>query len=313
LPAQFTITAGYQGSQSRKMLRIVGLNRIFTNATPLSPVYFLTSDVNGHFNALNLSATRRLSHGFQFFGKYQFSQSMDAGSWEGAGGQRDPYYPVNQTWDYGPSDFDVTHNMLFTALYDLPILRGRNDVVGKAFGGWRIDGTYQFHSGFPWSPVENSNCPPSPSAGPLCPALAAAYLGGAGSDFSTDSFKKPGGNFSGIVTGGNCPATFGPTSVGFLYFDGCTIGPPFVHRNSFRGPRYQGIDMSFVKSTAIPFIRSEGAKLDLRVNFFNLFNKLNLIPFGKNDSSTSLNSNHFGQASGALAGRVIEFQTRLTF
>jgi hypothetical protein len=185
--------------------------------------------------------------------------------------------------------------------------------VGKAFGGWRLDATYQFHSGFPWSPVQSSNCPPTPSAGALCPALVASYLGGAGSDFSTDTIKKPNGNFAGIVTGGNCPATFGPTSVGFPYFNGCAVGPPFVHRNSFRGPRYQGIDMSFVKSTAMSFFKGESAKLDLRVNLFNLFNKLNLIPFGKNDASTSLNSSQFGQASGALAGRVIEFQTRLTF
>jgi hypothetical protein len=71
--------------------------------------------------------------------------------------------------------------------------------------------------------------------------------------------------------------------------------------------------MSFAKSTPIPFIRREGAKLDLRVNFFNLFNKLNLIPFGRNANNVSINDTHFGQASGALAGRVIEFQTRLVF
>jgi hypothetical protein len=86
-----------------------------------------------------------------------------------------------------------------------------------------------------------------------------------------------------------------------------------VHRNSFRGPRYQSIDASFVKSTPVPFFKGENARLDLRVNFFNLFNKLNLIPFGHNDPSTSLNSGQFGQATGALAGRVVEFQTRLTF
>lgn len=312
LPAQFTMTVGYQGSESRKMLRIVGLNRIYTGNSVLSPAYFLMSDVNGHFNALNIYATRRLSHGLQLLGKYQFGRGYDAGSWEGAGGARDPYYPANQTWDWGPSDFDVTHNFLFAGLYELPILRGRNDLVGKTLGGWHVDGTYQFHSGFPWSPVESNNCPPSPSAGPLCPALAANYLGGAGSDFSTDTFKLPNGNFSGITTGGNCNSANGAL-VGAPYFDGCTIGPPFVHRNSFRGPRYQTFDMSFVKSTGLPFLGRENAKLDLRVNFFNLFNKLNLIPFGKNDTSTSLNSPTFGQATGALAGRVMEFQARLSF
>ena len=313
LPGNFVLTAGYQGSQSRKMLRIVGLYRTYAQLNPaLQAVYFPTTDVNGHFNALNVSATRRFSHGFQFFGKYQYSSSVDGGSWEGAGGNRDPFYPINQTWDYGPSDFDVTHNMLFTALYDLPILRNRSDLVGKAFGGWHLDGTFQFHSGFPWSPIENNNCPPIPAGGTLCPALPAKLLGNAGSDFSTDIFKKVNGNFPGIVPGGNCTAANGPIA-GTPYFDVCTTGPPFIHRNSFRGPRYQTFDMSFSKSTPVPFFKGESAKLDLRANFFNLFNKLNLIPFARNANNVSINDPHFGQASGALAGRVIEFQTRLTF
>jgi hypothetical protein len=193
------------------MLRIVGLNRVYPQLNQaLSPVYFPMTDVNGHYNALNVSANWRSSHGLQFFGKYQLSRSMDGGSWEGAGGERDPFYPINQTFDYGPSDFDVTHNMLFTALYDLPILRNRHDLVGKTFGGWQVNGTFQFHSGFPWSPIETNNCPPIPAGGTLCPALPAAYLGKVGSDYSTDTFKKPNGNFPGIVSGGNCTAANGP-------------------------------------------------------------------------------------------------------
>lgn len=319
LPGNLLVTVGYQGSQSRKLLRIVGLYRVYAQLNPaLQAVYFPTTDVNGNFNALNISATKRYSHGLQFFGKYQFGRSYDGGSWEGAGGERDPFYPLNQTWDWGPSDFDVTHNMLLTALYDLPVLRNRHDLVGRAFGGWQINGTYQFHSGFPWSPIKNNQCPPIPAGGGLCPALPAAYLGGAGSDFSTDTFKKPNGNFPGIVSGFNCAQNNPsnpppPPYVGSPYFDACTPGPPFIYRNSFRGPRYQAFDMSFVKSTSVPFFRGENAKLDLRVNFFNLFNKLNLVPFARNANNTSLNDPHFGQASGALAGRVIEFQARLAF
>lgn len=313
LSAGWLLTVGYQGSQSRKMLRIVGLNRVYPQVNPiLSPVYFPTTDVNGHFNALNVSATKRFSHGFQFFGKYQLSRSVDGGSWEGAGGNRDPFYPINQTYDYGPSDFDVTHNMLFTALYDIPLLKNRHDFVGRAFGGWHVDGTFQYHTGFPWSPIENNNCPPIPAGGTLCPALPAAYLGHAGSDFSTDGLRQVNGNFPNIVSGGNCNPTKGPIA-GTPYFDVCTVGPPFIHRNSFRGPRFQTVDMSLAKSTSVPFFRGENAKLDLRANFFNLFNKLNLIPFARNASNVSINDTHFGQASGALAGRVIEFQARLSF
>ena len=313
LSAGWLLTAGYQGSQSRKMLRIVGLNRVYPQVNAiLSPVYFPTTDVNGHFNALNISASKRFSHGFQFFGKYQLSRSVDGGSWEGAGGNRDPFYPINQTYDYGPSDFDVTHNMLFTTLYDIPLLKNRHDFVGRAFGGWHVDGTFQYHSGFPWSPIENNNCPPIPAGGTLCPALPAAYLGHAGSDFSTDGLRSVNGNFPNIVSGGNCNAANGPIA-GTPYFDVCTTGPPFIHRNSFRGPRFQTVDMTLAKSTSVPFFKGENAKLDLRANFLNVFNKLNLIPFARNSNNVSINDTHFGQASGALAGRVIEFQARLSF
>lgn len=71
--------------------------------------------------------------------------------------------------------------------------------------------------------------------------------------------------------------------------------------------------MTFVKSTPVPFFRGESARLDLRANIFNLFNKLNLIPFARDASNVSINNSNFGQASGALAGRVIEFQARLSF
>jgi hypothetical protein len=313
MPSNFLMTLGYQGSQSRKMLRIVGLQRVYAQLNPvINAVYFPTTDVNGHYNALNAAVTRRYSHGFQFFGKFQLSRSVDGGSWEGAGGERDPFYPANQTWDYGPSDFDVTYNTLFSTLYDIPLLKNRSDFVGKAFGGWHVDGTFQYHSGFPWSPIETNNCPPIPAGGTLCPSLPARYLGGAGSDFSTDGLRQPNGNFPNIVTGGNCDPTKGPIA-GTPYFDICSKVPPFIHRNSFRGPRYSAFDMSFAKSTPVPFFRSESAKLDLRVNFYNLFNKLNLVPFARNTKYTSINDSHFGVASGALAGRLIDFQARLSF
>jgi hypothetical protein len=63
----------------------------------------------------------------------------------------------------------------------------------------------------------------------------------------------------------------------------------------------------------VPFITKEGAKFDFRANFFNLFNKLNLTGFGYNSPSTNITNSDFGMAGSAFAGRVIEFQTRLTF
>jgi hypothetical protein len=58
----------------------------------------------------------------------------------------------------------------------------------------------------------------------------------------------------------------------------------------------------------------EGSKLAIRANFFNIFNILNLTPLIPATTSTDItNTGQFGRSSDGLAGRVIEFQARLSF
>ena len=65
------------------------------------------------------------------------------------------------------------------------------------------------------------------------------------------------------------------------------------------------------KRLARRLVRSRG--LPLSVYFFNVFNKLNLQPFSFGTDNTKIENTLFGRAPGALAGRVIEFQAKLTF
>ena len=50
-----------------------------------------------------------------------------------------------------------------------------------------------------------------------------------------------------------------------------------------------------------------------RANAFNIFNKLNLTPFGIGDPATQINNSQFGQAGSALVGRTVELQARFSF
>ncbi len=79
-----------------------------------------------------------------------------------------------------------------------------------------------------------------------------------------------------------------------------------------------------MKQTRLPKLLGEGARLELRANFFNIFNKLNLgsFDFGSNavtignfDSGANrVNNNpNFGKATTGLSGRVIELQARFSF
>jgi hypothetical protein len=75
------------------------------------------------------------------------------------------------------------------------------------------------------------------------------------------------------------------------------------------------VDASFAKKFGLPNTKvlGEGASIELRGNFFNLFNKLNLQPFSFGTDNTRIENSLFGKSPGALAGRVIEFQARLNF
>jgi hypothetical protein len=94
-------------------------------------------------------------------------------------------------------------------------------------------------------------------------------------------------------------------------------------RNIFPGPGYFSVDMTFGKAFALPQkgFFGEGSKLEIRANFFNIFNILNLAPLIPATAQTDIinngpagnNTGQFGHTSDGLAGRVIEFQARLSF
>jgi hypothetical protein len=297
---------GYQGSGSRKYPRTLNYSLLYQPNPHLGIVNLFQSDVNANYNAMLARITHRFSRGLEFNANYRWSKSMDLCSSDQNCQQT---YPFDQRTEHGPSDFDVTHSFTAYALYDLPLFRTGHDWRQKLIGGWQLNGILTLNSGFPWTPVSDSgtSCASSVNAGFICPVRPVAYKGGAGNDTSTDNLKNN-GNFPGGGLNFFTPPTAPP--------GGYSIPPvPGVGRNSFRGPRYTGFDMSIAKRFGLPkfWVIGEGAGIDLRANFFNVFNKLNLAPFGFHSNSTTIERPLFGRATGALGGRVIEFQARFSF
>jgi hypothetical protein len=82
------------------------------------------------------------------------------------------------------------------------------------------------------------------------------------------------------------------------------------------------VDTAVQKSFGLPKMRifGESARIDIRADLFNIFNKLNLANMGTNGSTNNVisfdgtTSNPlFGQAQGALGGRIVELQARFSF
>jgi hypothetical protein len=292
---------GYQGSSGRKLIRLLNQNflqDITQSNARWFAVYFPTPDVNSEYNSLNAQISRRFTNGFQFSGLYTWSKSLDFLSNEGPGASTNQTDPAHLNTERGPSDYDRTHNLTMSGLWELPWLRTQQGLAGHILGGWQISTIFSAHTGFPWTPVTGTqNSVPITGAATINPTRPIGYFGGNGYDYSNTTFMTPGGNFPG---GGR------------KYFDITKPGSPGIGRNSFRGPNYRSLDMTFAKNTRIPSI-NEAGNLELRVNFFNIFNSLNLQPFGFATGSTKIEDSHFGQAERALSGRVMELQARFSF
>jgi hypothetical protein len=216
-------------------------------------------------------------------------------------------------------------------VYAPTIFKGSNNWVEKVAGGWSISGILNAHSGFPWTPEYNNNeitngydpvfnfgqfaggSSNDAGSGNLLPAK---YNGGYSSNFRSSATVNAASLFT--------PPTVAPGTLFTCLFPNPPVaqcpagqqgfGPlptfPGISRNSFTGPGYFDIDASLSKSFGLPRMRilGEGAKIEFRANFYNLFNKLNLY----NPQVDILNA-HFGEAQNALGARTIEMQARFSF
>ncbi|HEU5457570.1 MAG TPA: carboxypeptidase regulatory-like domain-containing protein, partial [Terracidiphilus sp.] len=166
----------------------------------------------------------------------------------------------------------------------------------------------------------NSNCSVTENYGGCQTSYRPAkYLGGAGTSQSTDTFKQHNGNFanagsqSGAATYFNMPVqpegTLWPTD-GTAPTPGPLPSTPGVGRNAFYGPRYWDADFTLTKAFGLPNMKvlGENARLELRANAYNLFNKLNLTGV-----DTGITDTYFGGARGVLGSRTVELEAHFKF
>ena len=308
LPYQLVGTLGYQGSAGRHFVRLVNQNFIFEEANPaFFATYFASPDVNTNYNAMNARLRRRFANGFQFDMIYRWSKSLDTLSYEGPGFVTNQTYPVDNSTEKGPSDYDVRHNWVVSGLWDIPLFSGDTGWAGVLLGGWQLNGIWTYHTGFPWTPKIGPGIR-SPSGAFFGPIRPVRYLGGEPLENTNENFLLPQGIFPG---GGSAyfQTTLNPGEPTHLN------NPPGVGRNVYRGPRYRSLDLSLAKRFRFDGLLGmpEGSGLELRANFFNVFNHLNFDNFQFGDDSTFADRSQFGRPQRALAGRTIELQARFNF
>lgn len=317
-----TLRIGYYGSQSRKLLQTIDLQRLvpgdvstcpsFSVATPFpaggcpptvvpknprfNRIFFPLPNVNANYNALVAGWAHKYGYGLSFTTNYTWSHSIDTSSFDIGFQATDP---SNPHLDYGNSDFDVRHNFVASAVWELPYYKGRHDLLGQLLGGWLISGVFSKHSGFPFSALIGScDTARDLNGDSYCPDLPHSYSGGMIVNPTSQQW------INGVFPS---PKT---------EFDFTTRGPGCQCRNMFTGPGYTDLDLTLGKDFGLSRIGifGEGTRLELRANAFNFLNTLNLKSFVPATAQTDiLNTGQFGHASDAYAGRVVEFQARFSF
>jgi len=286
---------------------------------------------NSHYNGLQLTAKKRLSHGIQGQINYTFSRCADTVSNGGflqfsSGGILSPL-PGELSRDYGPCDYDIRHNLNAQYVYQLPI-KLRSHALGYAVNGWQISGTVFWHSGVPFSvlstPYSANGNGIVQGAGPQFASLVPGVSRYAHHPISgvtqpgtlqwlnPDAFVSTVDPSTGQCAGGDNPQN-------------CQFGN--LGRNALRGPDFAWSDFYLTKFFPI----TEHVKLRFESQFFNVFNHANFalpamtqagIPgnpstqggFGALTSTTSPPTGLLGVGLGGDSSpRMIAFQARIEF
>jgi hypothetical protein len=290
-----------------------------------------STGANSHYNGMQLTAMKRLSHGLQGQINYTWSRCMDTVSNGGflsfsAGGILSPL-PGDLARDYGPCDYDIRHNLNAQYVYQLPI-RVRSRSLGYLLNGWQISGTVFWHSGVPFSVLST---PYSASGNGIVQGSGPQFASVAPGVALYEHHPIPGVTQAGTLQWLNPDAFLSAVDPSTGQCDGgdspqnCQFGN--LGRNALRGPDFLWSDFYLTKWVPL----REHVKLRFEGQFFNVFNHPNFalpnmvqagIPrnpstqsgFGALTYTTSPPTGLLGVGLGGDSSpRMIAFQARLEF
>jgi hypothetical protein len=304
------VTVGYFGSKGTHLRLTRNLNQTFLNSalvatrrfpnlsssspiapnTPLLNITFREGTGVSNYNALWVTATKRLSRGLQFNASYTWSKSIDYNSQSSQGVTLQDSF--NLRGDRGLSDFDARHRFVINGLYELPF--HKNQLVD----GWQLSFITQSQTGNPVTLLAGNAgaiAGGAPSANANSLTGLATLRPDVGAPITVVGTPAPTGIgvqwFPNLVCdprpGGSCPA--GSVAILPLAF---VSGKTIYHfgnfgRNTVIGPSFNNTDFSVIKRTKI----GENQLIEFRAEFFDVFNHAN---FGQPGRVAQVGSTSFG-------------------
>lgn len=320
------LEANYVGSGGRKLTSltdanpfVLGTTRRLFNAQPgvaQNTYSFLDqfeNVVNSNFNSLQLSVTQRpvdlgrFGNALYTFG-YTWGKSIDNASGFRDRNSRVPYYNPGQF--RAVSDFDVTHRVTFSGVWELPFDRNWTGGPKLLTKGWSLAPIMTWRTGFPLDVLAGLgravNRPGPTAAGD--PNLVRANLVGTITQFEIRN-QQTINNRTGYYyfdprafsTAGLSATSLAPVTNPALR----TFGS--LGRNAFRDPNRFNFDLSVSKTT---FFFGERLRAEFRAEAFNLLNNFQPTPSA---NTTAINNRLFGQITTTFDPRLVQLALRVSF
>ena len=284
-------------------------NAIARTPTPglngYSGYQLFANDAYSSYNALQTTISRRWGHGY-IQGAYTWSKAIDATSSGNTAFNTAFNDQSNINASRGLADFDRTHRLAFTYVYDLPFFSGASGFKKAALANWSVSGVTIIQSGTPFSIIDS--------------AAGTGFLG-AGSTPLLSASLAPGATLDQGLTHGDIHQRLNGfvnvnafTPAPLLYPTQCASDPNFcttdfggLGRNIYRGPYQQNWDFSLIKR----FMLTEHQDLRFTADFFNLWNHANFASPAFTDVESPSN---FGQITSTKGTpRLIQFSLRYAF
>jgi hypothetical protein len=202
------------------------------------------------YHALQMKLQKRTANGLWLLATYTWAKALDDAA--------SSYNTKN--WEgvvRGPANTDFRHNVTASAVYELPVGKGRkfgsgmNSLMDAIVGGWQVNGINTFRTGLPSTATLSSGL-----------ATSTVNTGGANRPDQVAPTELPSGQRS-IYQYFNIAAFVSPANNSFRFGN--------AGRNTVRGPSLSNFDFSLFKNFKI----REHIKLQFRGEFFNVFNHPN--------------------------------------
>jgi hypothetical protein len=260
-----------------------------------SSLWAWRSMTNSNYHALEVSLRKQASHGVMFGFNYTYSHSLDTASFS----ERSVHFltdsiinPWNPHQMYGPSDFDLRHQINGYWVAELPFGTGKllahdaGRAVNGLIGGWQLAGTTRWTSGFPFSVFMGYVWPTNWDEMGWANQVAPISTGTTIVDGTPNVFKDP--------------------TAASKAFDYAFPGQSGA-RNNIRGEGFVDSDMSLSKTWKV----TEKQNVQFRWQVFNVFNTHR---FDVQSIQDEQDAGGFGSYTGLLTSpRTMEFGLVYTF